>query len=96
MKSTVHIASSALGATSEDEICRLLRTMGASVHRLKEASLPRLLVGYRHKTFLIHIGGINDSHRHWRNFWNGRPSVSVKNAEEALAVIGITFKTRST
>ena len=88
---------------NQTDIVAAWRDVGASVLLLHAVGkgCPDTLVGFRGDDFLVEIigtaklkrykknGGLADNQVEWHAAWRGSPVHVVKNATEALAVLGI-------
>ena len=77
---------------SEPEIVTVLQDAGFTVQRLNGAGVPDLLVGFRHRTFLVeckssHKGygkSLNPLQQRFSDTWRGSPVVILRNGQEAM------------
>jgi hypothetical protein len=87
---------------NQAEIVAALRAAGASVHPCHAAGqgFPDLTVGYRGVNWLIEVKDpskpkadqkLTPAQEGWHRDWRGQVAV-VRTPEEALAVIGVTWK----
>lgn len=78
---------------NEPEVVSALQAAGCSVQRLDGKDIPDLLVGFRHRNYLVEVKNaegrnrVEEGQKQWALRWQGDPPYIVRNLDDVATML---------